>query len=267
MKHTKFDYVQTVANSGMPILLIGESGSGKSTLAKEIADARGNGFAAISFTQQTSVNDILGFKSVTGDYVRSEFRKAYEQGYTVLFDELDSAHSNTILALNLMDNNYIAFPDGIVHAHPDFRLIATANPQNEQSVYTGRSKLDFSTLNRYYRIHLDRDLVLEEHLTSKETFDEMELVRGFLKSQGSSILVTMRESLRVQKLKDLNLGDNPILDTVFFEDIALGTEYAKQHDIIKAGKKKAQEEEEHAKLSQHDMETYETFVQKVKEGK
>ncbi len=109
MKHTQFDFVQKATNSGMPVLLIGESGSGKSTLAKSIADSRGNGFSAISFTQQTSVNDILGFKSVTGDYQPSEFRKAYENGYTVLFDELDSAHSNTILTLNTMDMGIYLF--------------------------------------------------------------------------------------------------------------------------------------------------------------
>ncbi len=264
MKHIKFDYVKKVADSGMPVLLIGESGTGKTTLAKAIADERGNGFAVISFTQQTSVNDILGFKSVTGEYQPSEFRKAYEQGYTVLFDELDSAHSNTILSLNTMDNGYVPFPDGIVHAHKNFRLLATANPHNEQSVYTGRSRLDFSTLNRFYRIQLDRDPKLEEALTSEETAAEVAIVRNFLLAQGSSIKATMRETLRIHKLKELNLGVDPILDTIFFEDVTLGEQYLQQKETIIAEQEENQKQAELDKLTQHDMTTYTDFLSKVK---
>jgi MoxR-like ATPase len=251
----------------MPVLLIGESGSGKSTLSKAIADDRGTGFAAISFTQQTSVNDILGFKSVTGDYISSEFRRAYEHGYTVLFDELDSAHSNTILALNTMDNGYIAFPDGIVHAHKNFRLIATANPHDEQSVYTGRSRLDFSTLNRFYRIQLDRDPKLEEYLTSPEVAKEVAIVRTFLKSQGSSIKATMREAIRIQKLTDLNLGDDPVLDTVFFEDITLGEQYIQERGIMQKAYDEELKKQELDKLSQHEVNTFDEFYSKIKQGK
>ena len=263
MKHSKFDYVKRIVDSGMPTLLIGESGSGKSTLAKAIADDRGKGFVSISFTQQTSVNDIVGFKSVSGDYIPPEFRKAYEQGFTVLFDEIDAAHSNSILSLNTMDNGYISFPDGIVYAHEDFRLIATANPHNEQNIYTGRSKLDFSTLNRFYRVQLDRDPKLEEFLTSPETAEEMVLVREFLKSQGSHIQATMREAIRIQKLKDLNLGDNPVLDTVFFEDTNLGLQYKVRRKELLETQEQAKIQAEKDKLTQHDMQTFDEFYEKV----
>jgi len=250
----------------MPVLLLSEAGTGKSTLCMQIAKDLNLKFNAISLTKQTSVNALLGFISINGTYIPSQLRNTYEEGGIFLLDELDAADANDLLSLNTIENGYIAFPDGIVHAHKDFRLVATANPQDNHSIYTGRSKLDFSTMNRFYKIHLDRDPKLEENLTSAETAGEVNAVRSFLASQGSSTLVTMRDTIRIHKLKALGLDDDPVAEVVFEADRALAIIYqSSKVELLKEAEAKRKREEED-KLTQHDTENYQDFLKKVNKG-
>lgn len=267
MKHSKYEYVKKVIDADMYALLLGEAGSGKSTIAMQIAESTHRKFSALALTRQTSVNNIIGFISIDGTYIPSQFRKAYEEGHLFLLDELDAADPNVLLIFNTLENGYMVFPDGIVHGHKDFRLIATANPQESHSIYTGRAKLDFSTMNRFYKINLDRDPKLEENLTSKETAEEVSIVRNFLESHGSSIQVTMRDSIRIHKLKELGLDDNPIEVAVFQSDKTLGEQFKQNEESLKAEREKRRQEEEKANKTQHEMETLKEFFSKVQEGK
>ncbi len=267
MRHNKFEYVKTIVDSGMATLLLGEAGSGKSTLCMQIAEATDRQFSALALTKQTAVNAIIGFISINGTYIPSQFRKAYEEGHLFLLDELDAADANVLLIFNTLENGYMAFPDGIVHAHKNFRLVATANPQDGHSIYTGRSKLDFSTMNRFYKVNLERDPDLEETLTSPETAIEAELVREFLRSQGSSIQVTMRDTIRIHDLKKLGLDEYPVIEAVFQSDTNLGDVYKEQakEQEAKVAERKAQEKRE--QQTQHETETFDDFSEKVMKGK
>lgn len=267
MKHTKFEYIYKVVNHGLPVLLLGEAGTGKSTICEQVAEKLGRQFSAIGLTKQTSKNDIIGFISINGNYIASQFRKAYEEGHLFLLDELDAADPNVLLVLNTLENGYIAFPDGIVHGHKDFRLVATANPQNEHSIYTGRSKLDFSTLNRYYKIALDRDSKLEEKLTSKAIAAKVDSARTFLKTQGSSIVVTMRDTIRISQLTDLGLDENPLIEVIFSNDQSLVEIYKeKEEELIKEAEEKRKQEEAD-KASQHEVNNFDELYSKIQEGK
>jgi len=224
-------------------------------------------------TKQTSVNAIIGFISINGVYIPSQFRTAYEEGHLFLLDELDAADPNVLLILNTLENGYIAFPDGIVHGHKDFTLIATANPQNEHSIYTGRSKLDFSSIDRYYIIELPRDPSLEKSITSAETAAEIDIARSVLKSQGSSVKATMRDTIRVHKLvtADIDTMESAIEKVIFQADESLYSVYTSQRKVeeaklAEAAKQAADKAAEDAE-SQHDVANADQIWKKVQEGK
>lgn len=215
MYHSKFKYTKKVIESGMSVLLTGEAGSGKSTLAMQIAEEMDLDFYTMSGTKQTSVNAIIGFISINGTYIPSQFRKAFENGGLFLLDEIDAMDPNVLLTLNTIENGFVAFPDGIVKKHEDFRLVATSNPFDAHSIYTGRSKLDFSTIDRYFVIELKRDSKLESSLICEETKNQIELVRSVFKSNGSSLQCTMRDAIRISKLKELDISKCEVKDVIF----------------------------------------------------
>lgn len=218
MHHSKYDYVKTCIASGMPVRLTSEAGVGKTTMSRQIAEELSLPFYTISCTKQMSVNALIGFISINGTYIPTQFRKAFESGGVFLLDELDAGDPNVLLVLNTIENGYMAFPDGVVEAHPDFRLVATTNPDDGHSIYTGRSKLDFATRDRYHTIHLERDPELELALTSPEVVTEITIARKVLESSASSRQLTMRDAIRIHKLKQLGISDSPIEDVVFCED-------------------------------------------------
>lgn len=271
MRHERFEYVKKVVDYGLSVLLTGTAGTGKTTIAMQIAEDLKRPFSSMSLTKQSSMASIIGYKMMNGEYCASSFRTAYEEGHVFLLDELDAADSNVLLVLNTLENGFVAFPDKIVKGHKDFRLIATANPQDEHSIYTGRSKLDFSTMDRYYEIKLPRDPKLEENLTSSETVVQIAAARELLAEQGSSIQVTMRDAIRVHKLTGLGLDESPIEKVVFAKDSTLLNIYKQRAAEIAekleakrlADEKKAKEDAK----SQHDMVSLDTLWAKASQGK
>jgi len=209
MKHFQYDYVLATVKAGLSPLLIGESGTGKSTIAKAIADDLNIPFYVITGTYQTSQAAFLGFYDVNSNYSPTLFRKAVEFGGIFVIEELTAMDPNTILCLNSLDNGFVPFPDGVIDVHPDFHLIATANPVTVQ--YGARANLDFSTLNRYYTIKINYDQTLASNIASTKAIDDVTILRDFLKSYGSSITLTMRDEILYDKLLELGLDDNPLL--------------------------------------------------------
>lgn len=218
VKHAKFDFIKSLIAEGMPVMLEGEAGSGKTTVLMQIAEALGLPFYSITGTQQTSVANLLGFKDVNGNYSSTQLREAYEHGGLFLMDEYDGFNPNTILAMNSVENGFISFPDKVVHAHPDFRLVATVNPSNQHAAFTGRSKQDAAALDRYINIPMDRDPHLELKLTSEVAVAYANKMRDLLHDNGVvSRVITMRDTMRFHKLQELSdkgvIQENP-LDTL-----------------------------------------------------
>jgi MoxR-like ATPase len=203
--HSKFPEIETLVDAGISVLLTGEKGSGKTTLAKQVAEKLGLKFYSMSMTRQTTLSHLLGFISVNGTYVPSQLRSAAEEGGAFLLDEIDASDANVLLSLNTAENGYIAFPDGIVELHEDFRLMATANPQDQHEFYTGRTKLDAATLDRFDIVEIPRDENLERSLVDAETYRIISAMREVLGRNNSSIVVSMRDSMRYQRRKDLGI--------------------------------------------------------------
>lgn len=210
MQHSQFEYVNTLVKHDMSPLLEGPAGTGKTTLAMEVAKHQKLDFYAMSMTRQTTVNAIIGFTSINGNYISTEFRKAFELGGLFLLDELDAGDPNTLLVFNTIENSYMSFPDGVVDKHPDFRLIATSNPQDQHNLYTGRSKLDEATLDRYERVIINRDSNLEIELSSQESYEEIELARRALEDNSITKPISMRDLIRYHMRKELKLDDEPM---------------------------------------------------------
>ena len=204
MQHAKFDYIKTLLANGESVMLEGEAGSGKTTIFMEVAKQLKLNFYSITGTQQTSVANMLGFRAVNGNYIPTQLREAYEHGGMYLMDEYDAFNPNTILALNSIENGFLAFPDKVVHAHKDFILCATCNPSNQHAAFTGRSKQDAAALDRFLSVTLDRDPNLEESLTSKRTALFANKMREILVANGIlTRVITMRDSMRFHRLQEL----------------------------------------------------------------
>lgn len=207
MRHHKFDEVKTLVDHNQPVLLTGEKGSGKTTIAMQVAESLDLDFHSISMTRQTTLSHLLGFISVNGTYVPSQLRNVTENGGVYLLDEIDAGDANVLLCLNTIENGYISFPDGVVQLHKDFRLMATSNPQDKHNDYTGRSKLDAATLDRFDEIDIDQDDDLEKSLVDPDVFLHINELRRVMREINSSKIVSMRDSMRYQKRKDLGLLD------------------------------------------------------------
>ena len=234
MKHKTFKKVKEFISVGLFPLLEGEAGTGKSTLAKEIANDMDLPFYSMSMTKQTSVNNIIGFKSVTGDYIPSIFREAFENGGVMLLDEIDASDPNTLLCLNTIENGYMTFPDGLVNKHKDFILIATSNPSHLSSIYTGRSKLDFSTKDRFITVQIPLDDKLEESITDKESVQVAKFMRKLFLDNGVSKSFTMRDTIRYYKLQNLKITKADVVESLLGKEIHLKEEVSEYLDNIVA---------------------------------
>lgn len=209
--HQKYEQVKTLITANIAVLLTGEAGSGKTTLARHVAESLNLEFSSMSMTRQTTLSHILGYMSVNGKYIPSSLRKCFENGGMMLLDEIDAGDPNVLLSLNTIENGYIAFPESLIECHPDFRLIATANPQDQHNFYTGRSKLDAATLDRFDIVDIDRDDELEKTLVNADTHQRMQLMRKVMRKNNSSKSVSMRDAIRYQKRKDLGILDDPFV--------------------------------------------------------
>jgi len=167
VQHNQFVNLLRTVNAGQPVLLVGPAGTGKSYAAETIAEALSLSFHAISVGSQTSKSDLQGYKDGNGNYHRTQFREAYENGGIFLLDEADAGNSNVLILLNAaLSNGYMAFPDGMIKAHDDFRIIATANTYGygASRQYVGRNQLDAATLDRFAVINWDIDDRVEANL-------------------------------------------------------------------------------------------------------
>ena len=242
MEHKKFVETATLVDAGIPVLLTGERGTGKTTLAMNVAKKLGLSFFSLSMTRQTTLSHLLGFRNVNGVYIPSHIREAADNGGIVLLDELDASDPNVILCLNTIENGYLSFPDELVQLHPDFRLMATSNPQDNHKDYNGRAKLDASTMDRFDIVDIERDENLEQSLVDFSTHAHMSLMRKCLGKVNSVTYVSMRDSIRYQKRKELNLLDGYVnrlmkQDQLAFEDYEIQSKsIPKVSDISKCEK-------------------------------
>lgn len=201
--HTSYNEALKLAENDLPFMLIGEAGSGKTTMVKQISEDLDLEFFCMSMTRQVTLSNLIGYKNIQGDYQSSELRRAVEFGGLMLLDEIDAADANVLLCLNTLENGFMSFPDGIVKKHDSFRLCATANPQSRE--YTGRSKLDASTLDRFDKVNIPLDPSLESQIAGSYAADVANDIREIMKKWNFEKTVSMRDTIRIKKRVELGM--------------------------------------------------------------
>ncbi|QWF78885.1 AAA family ATPase [Amycolatopsis sp. CA-230715] len=195
------------------VLLVGPAGTGKSMLAKHAAEALGLGFQALSLGPTTPMSKVFGYYDAHGQYHETPFRHAFEHGGVMLLDELDNGHPGLLAELNqALALGSCAFADGMVDAHPDFRLVATGNTYGTggDRLYVGRQTLDSATLDRFVVLDVPIDEALEErialrHAPSKpdevrELLDEVRRLRELAEDKKLPLIFSPRASIDGAKL-------------------------------------------------------------------
>lgn len=210
--HHKLGDVTLDLLAGEHVLMVGPAGTGKSTIAEQAAESLGLGFYAISLSPMTPASQILGYMQAQGEYVRTLYREAYENGGVFHFDEFDNAHPSVLAVINAsLANGQMAFPDKMIKRHADFRCVASANTYGKgpDRAYVGRQQIDAATLDRFAIETIEVDEALEATLcanTGVNTVDKnqvLQYVRKLRKSaveQGMIVVLSPRASIGMCRL-------------------------------------------------------------------
>lgn len=165
--HERLADVTTFLSAGLHVMLVGPAGTGKSTIAHQAAEALGLPSYSISLNPQLPASRLEGYMTATGEYVRTLFREAYENGGVFHFDEVDNSHPGVLATVNgALANGTMAFPDGMIKRHDDFRCVASANTYGKGATrqYVGRQAIDAATLDRFAVLTIDIDEALEDSM-------------------------------------------------------------------------------------------------------
>lgn len=212
IQHAVFPTVLTGISERMPLWLVGPAGTGKSTIGEQAAQALGLDFSSKSCSAQTTEVALLGYMSATGDYVTTEFRKRYEHGGVFLLDEVDNGNPNVLTVLNsALSNSFMAFPDGMVHRHENFVLVATANTfgNGATAEYVGRNPIDKAFINRFSVIQVGYDSAVEEAMLASvvglptavatKWLTAVRKMRANAETSGLKVIVSPRATLQGAK--------------------------------------------------------------------
>jgi len=137
------------------VLLLGPRGSGKTHAAEQVARSLGMRFDAVSMSGGTTERAFWGSTTIRDGNMTwkpSRFVDAFRTGGVFLIDELDKADATVVTALNMATSNGYICPadsDERITRHADFIVIAGANALASDRAYTGSTRLDASSLDRF----------------------------------------------------------------------------------------------------------------------
>ncbi|MGH3953502.1 MAG: AAA family ATPase [Mycobacterium sp.] len=210
--HPRLGDVVMAVSAGEHVMMVGPAGTGKSTIAEQAATSLNMSSYSISLSPQTPASALLGYMQAAGEYVRTLFREAYENGGVFHFDEVDNAHPSVLAVINAgLANGHMAFPDGMVKRHEKFRTVASANTygRGANRQYVGRQQLDAATLDRFSVITIDVDEALETALVyatgvAKVTADKVltyvRKLRSAGETNGLNVVLSPRASVGMARL-------------------------------------------------------------------
>ena len=242
--HKQFETLLGFASvKGINVLLTGGAGLSKSTAVEQVAEAFNLEFSQISFSNQTTKTDLIGFVDANGIYRKSGFVDAFANGKVFLADEMDACSANVLVLLNsAISNGFIETPDNkIVRVHDNFRFIATANTnlRGAKNGFSARNKLDSATIDRFAVIEWELDEDLEQKITNNDQW--LEIVRACRKTAEKNlegVVITPRSSYDGAKLLSAGLDVDTVIKATIFK--AMGEDEVKILDkCITASMKKS----------------------------
>lgn len=202
--HVEFERLVWLVNNNIPTYIYGPAGSGKNVLCAQVAEALG-----LTFYYCGAISDefkLKGYGNAAGEYVPTEFYRAFTQGGLLMLDELDASDPQVLVAINAaISQRYVDFPViGRVDAHPDFRVVSAGNTfgTGASMAYTGRSSLDASTLNRFGYLKVDYDPRIDLCCAGndKELCEFGHGLRKAAELTGLSLLVSYRQFTMMSQL-------------------------------------------------------------------
>lgn len=243
--HKQFEeLLKIMAIPGLNTLLTGGAGLAKSTAVAQAAEALKQELASISFSNQTTKTDLIGFIDANGKYRKSGFIDAFEKGKIFLADEMDACSSNVLVLLNsAISNGFIETPDNkVIKAHPKFRFVGTANTnlRGASGGYTARNKLDSATIDRFVVIEWELDENLEKILTANDGW--LDIVKKCRKVAAKSLEgfeVTPRSSLTGAKLLRAGVDIDKVIKMTIVKSVGVDEEKLLRDAITKTMKDEA----------------------------
>lgn len=148
--------------------LYGPAGTGKSTIARQLAT-----MLNIPFYSCKSVGDVyslIGYMNAAGDYVQTDFYRAFANGGLFFLDEADCSDDIALKALNdALASRVYSFPCGMIEASDKFYCIAAGNTTGRGASldYTG-NRLDASTIDRFNFLFVGYDERIEKSITEND---------------------------------------------------------------------------------------------------
>ena len=200
--HMALPDIVTACVAGVSPFLVGPAGSGKTTLAEQVATVLKLKFYMAA--RVTSEFKLMGYRTATGEVVRTQFREAFEHGGVFLFDEVDASDADALTSFNAaLANGLGDFPDGMVRRHSSFVAIAAGNTfgRGADRQYVGRNQLDAATLDRFQTFEVDYDEMLELELSGDPEWARyVQRIRHAIETEKVRHIVSPRASIGGAKL-------------------------------------------------------------------
>ena len=170
-KLTDINIFDDAMKNGEHVLLEGPTGSGKTALVRYWCGKNKRPYRRFSLNGGATVEDLVGhYVLVSGEtvWVDGVLTQAMKYGWVLVADEINSAPPEVLFVLNsvLDDEKMITLmsKDGeVLHAHKDFRFVATCNP-SEQG-YAGTKEMNLALLDRFHKVlEIDYNTRVEEKI-------------------------------------------------------------------------------------------------------
>ena len=225
-QHYKFEQILQCVSAKVNIALVGPAGSGKTTVVRNVAKSLDLPFYSKSVSAQTGTHEFFGYQDANGNYVRTLFREAYENGGVFLLDEFDAGNPNVLASMNQATaNGECAFADGMIKKHEDFIVVMAGNTfgHGATTEYVGRNKIDSATLDRFAFIEFDYDENLELKLsTNKEWCKKVQEIRAKVVAKKIKTIVSPRATFMGQDLLKAGMPMKTVLEVVIYKGLTQG---------------------------------------------
>lgn len=225
IRHEEYDTICKCLDAGIAVYLYGPAGSGKNYTLEQIARERGWNFYFTNSVQQEY--KLSGFIDAGGRYHETEFYRACTDDEECMFflDELDASIPDVLVLLNAaIANGYFEFPIGKVTLDlTKIHIVAAGNTAGSgaDDMYTGRSVIDASTMDRFVSIPFSYSEPIELKITrgNKELVDFIHDIRKVSENLGIRAVFSYRCMIMTMKLEETGMALDKIMQIAIMKGL------------------------------------------------
>ena len=193
-------FVQKIARSDAPVLVLGESGTGKELVARAIharSGRAGKAFVAVNcgaLTESLLESELFGHEkgAFTGAVKERMGRFELAHGGTIFLDEIGETSENfQVKLLRVLQEGELERVGGMGTLKVDVRVIAASNKNLKEEVGTGRFREDL-----YYRLNV---LTVTLPTLKERQTDIPLLIQHFLVAQGGGLQLSLSVGEALEK--------------------------------------------------------------------